>query len=228
MTDLRDAATLAALPDPATIDALDDADALAQRAPLRVSERDGTRRVDTGAPARAAARAAREGLAQAIIDSPLGPLLALAGDAGLRGLWFDGQQHFPGALDAPNHPGQRWIAQTRQELAEYFAGRRRQFDVALDPQGTPFQQDVWRRLVAIGCGRTSTYGDVAREIGRPSAFRAVGLAVGRNPISILVPCHRVIGGSGSLTGYAGGLPRKRFLLGLELGPETLPLSFGVA
>ena len=160
-------------------------------------------------------RTTGERLAQAVIETPLGPLTALATDAGLLGLWFDRQLHGPGALEAPVDPRQHVIAQTREELAEYFAGRRRRFDVALTPQGTPFQEAVWRRLVEIDCGATTSYGRIAHAIGKPSASRAVGAAVGRNPISIMVPCHRVIGENGTLTGYAGGLPRKEALLTLE-------------
>ncbi len=154
-------------------------------------------------------------LAQAIIETPLGPLIALASDAGLMGLWFDRQQHEPGALRADVDPGQRWIAQARAELDEYFAGRLREFRVALAPQGTAFQEAVWLRLREIALGDTVSYGRIAREVGKPSAPRAVGAAVGRNPLSIIVPCHRVVGENGTLTGYAGGLPRKQFLLDLE-------------
>lgn len=162
-----------------------------------------------------ARRTSGTSLVQAIIDTPLGPLTALASDAGLLGLWFDRQLHEPGPLAASHDASQRWIAQARAELADYFAGRRRVFDVPLAPQGTPFQEAVWRRLVAIGFGETTSYGRIAREVGRPQAARAVGAAVGRNPISILVPCHRVVGEDGSLTGYAAGLPRKEALLRLE-------------
>ena len=154
-------------------------------------------------------------LAQSVIDTPLGPLTALASDAGLMGLWFDRQLHEPGPLAADEDASQQWIAQARVELAEYFAGRRRTFDVPLAPQGTPFQEAVWRRLVAIAFGETTSYGRIASQVGKPSAARAVGAAVGRNPISILVPCHRVVGEDGSLTGYAAGLPRKEALLRLE-------------
>ena len=154
-------------------------------------------------------------LAQARIDTPLGPLTALASDAGLMGLWFDTQQHSPGLMDAPEEPAQRWLAQTRVELDDYFAGRRRRFGMALAPQGTPFQEAVWRVLFTIACGDTTSYGRIARELGNPLASRAVGAAVGRNPISIIVPCHRVIGENGTLTGYAGGLDRKQALLDLE-------------
>ena len=156
-----------------------------------------------------------DSLAQATIRTPMGPMLALAGERGLQGLWFDAQRHHPGALSARVAPEQRWIAQARAELAEYFAGRRSRFEVPLDPHGTAFQQAVWALLREIDCGRTGTYGALARRLGKPQAARAVGAAVGRNPISILVPCHRVIGENGSLTGYAGGLPRKRELLALE-------------
>lgn len=155
------------------------------------------------------------GLAQGVIDTPLGPLTALACDAGLMGLWFDRQQHNPGLLDAPVDDDQRWIAQARAELDLYFAGRLNAFRVALAPQGTPFQESVWRRLCDITCGDTTSYGRIARDVGSPQASRAVGAAVGRNPISVIVPCHRVLGENGTLTGYAGGLHRKQALLDLE-------------
>lgn len=157
------------------------------------------------------------GLAQALIETPLGPVTLLASDAGLTGLWFEAQRHAPGPLRAAVDPSHRWIAQARIELEDYFAGRRRRFDVPLAPQGTPFQEAVWRLLCDIDCGATTSYGRIARALGKPLASRAVGAAVGRNPLSILVPCHRVIGENGSLTGYAGGLPRKKALLGLEGG-----------
>jgi methylated-DNA-[protein]-cysteine S-methyltransferase len=101
------------------------------------------------------------------------------------------------------------------QLRDYFAGARTAFDVPLDLQGTDFQRAVWNALLNIAPGRTSTYGEIARELGVPSASRAVGAAVGRNPVSIIVPCHRVVGSSGALTGYAGGLDRKRSLLRIE-------------
>jgi methylated-DNA-[protein]-cysteine S-methyltransferase len=162
-----------------------------------------------------ARRTSGAGLVQGVIDTPLGPLTALAGDAGLIGLWFDRQQHGPGPLDAPDDHSQRWIAQARAELDLYFVGRLREFTVSLAPRGTAFQQAVWRRLGQIRCGDTVSYGRIAREIGRPQAARAVGAAVGRNPISVIVPCHRVIGENGTLTGYAGGLHRKQALLDIE-------------
>jgi methylated-DNA-[protein]-cysteine S-methyltransferase len=171
-----------------------------------------TRTASATLPAR---RTTGADLAQGRIETPLGPLTALACDAGLMGLWFDCQQHTPGLLDAPVDDEQRWIAQARDELDLYFAARLREFKVALAPQGTPFQEAVWRRLCAIRCGDTISYGRIAREVGSPQASRAVGAAVGRNPITIIVPCHRVIGEDGTLTGYAGGLHRKQALLDIE-------------
>ncbi len=153
--------------------------------------------------------------AQSRVDTPLGPMTLAATDHGLAGAWFDAQSHHPGELDAPLLPTQRWLKQAAQELGEYFAGQRQHFEVPLDPQGTPFQQSVWRALQRITSGQLDTYGDIAHRLGRPEAARAVGAAVGRNPVSVIVPCHRVVGRDGSLTGYAGGLPRKQALLALE-------------
>jgi methylated-DNA-[protein]-cysteine S-methyltransferase len=170
------------------------------------------RTASTALPAR---RTTGVGLVQGVIATPLGPLTALACESGLMGLWFDRQRHAPGALAAPVDDEQRWIAQARDELERYFEGRLREFKVALAPQGTAFQEAVWRRLLAIRCGATTSYGSIARELGSPRASRAVGAAVGRNPISVIVPCHRVIGEGGALTGYAGGLQRKQALLDIE-------------
>ena len=152
--------------------------------------------------------------AQAEIDSPLGPLTALATPKGLAGLWFDAQQHHPGALDVPVDAQHPHIVVAREWLSAYWS-RRRTSPIALDPQGTPFQQAVWRALLKIAHGHTSTYGEIAALAGRPGGARAAGAAIGRNPVSIIVPCHRVIGRDGSLTGYAGGLDRKQALLVLE-------------
>ena len=158
-------------------------------------------------------------IAQAHFDSPLGPLTLAATDKGLAGLWFDGQTHHPGPLEAPQDPRQRFIAQAHEELQQYWReGAKARFRVPLDPQGTPFQQAVWRTLLRIPAGSTSTYAAVATDSGRPRAVRAAGAAIGRNPLSIIVPCHRVLGRDGSLTGYAGGLERKRALLRLEAAP----------
>lgn len=150
--------------------------------------------------------------AQARIDTPLGPLLLAATARGLAGAWFEGQAHHPGALDAPidaNHPH---IAAAESALQAYWAGPPRPFSLALDARGTAFQRAVWQALCEIAPGTTRSYGEIAQRIGRPAAVRAVGAAVGRNPLSVIVPCHRVIGRDGSLTGYAGGLARKQALL----------------
>jgi methylated-DNA-[protein]-cysteine S-methyltransferase len=155
-------------------------------------------------------------VAQARLDSPLGPITVAATVKGLAGLWFDGQSHHPGPLDAPVDPQQPFIAQAREELDRYWRdGSASRFEVPLDAQGTPFQQAVWRALRQIPSGRTRSYAAVAADAGSPRAVRATGAAIGRNPLSIIVPCHRVLGGNGSLTGYAGGLPRKQALLRLE-------------
>ncbi|WP_457325037.1 methylated-DNA--[protein]-cysteine S-methyltransferase [Roseateles sp. P5_E11] len=149
------------------------------------------------------------------IETPLGPLTAARSATGLSGLWFDGQKHHPGALDAPEDDGSDAVlSATEAALTAYFSGK--SFDLPpLDPAGTAFQREVWQALLAIAPGQPSTYGALAERLGRASAARALGAAVGRNPISVLVPCHRVVGADGSLTGYAGGLERKLALLSLE-------------
>ncbi|MBX3602739.1 MAG: methylated-DNA--[protein]-cysteine S-methyltransferase [Rubrivivax sp.] len=161
-------------------------------------------------------------VAQCRIATPLGPLTLAATARGLAAALFDAQRHHPGALDVPENPAHPVLVQAAREFADYFAGRRRHFTVPLDPQGTPFQQQVWRALLAIAPGRTTSYGALAAQLGRPAAARAVGAAVGRNPVAIIVPCHRVVGSSGALTGYAGGLPRKRALLALEAPAPFAP------
>lgn len=149
------------------------------------------------------------------IDTPLGPVTAARSAAGLSGLWFDGQKHHPGPLAVPLDEGRDPVLQaTADALAAYFGGH--PFTLPpLDPAGTAFQRAVWQALLSIQPGRPATYGALAERLGRASAARALGAAVGRNPISVLVPCHRVIGADGSLTGYAGGLDRKQALLALE-------------
>ncbi len=152
-------------------------------------------------------------VAQATIDSPIGPLTALATNKGLAGLWFDAQKHHPGDLDAPLNANHPHIVAVQRWLDAYWAGGDPSpLDVALDLHGTTFQRAVWKALLGIPFGRTKTYGEIAAQVGRGAVPRATGTAVGRNPVSILVPCHRVIGANGSLTGYAGGLPRKEKLL----------------
>ena len=149
------------------------------------------------------------------IDSPLGPLTAARSAAGLSGLWFDDQKHHPGPLEVPADDGSDPVLRaTAEALAAYFSGL--PFTLPpLDPAGTAFQREVWQALLQIAPGQPATYGALAERLGRASAARALGAAVGRNPISVLVPCHRVIGADGSLTGYAGGLARKQALLTLE-------------
>lgn len=147
--------------------------------------------------------------------SPLGPMLLARTDLGLAGLWFDGQKDHPGELDAPEMQDDGMLLQTVGELDLFFRGKATGFSQPLDLHGTAFQRAVWLALLQIDIGQTSSYGDVARAVGSPGAMRAVGAAVGKNPISVIVPCHRVIGSNGELTGYAGGLDRKRALLQIE-------------
>lgn len=149
------------------------------------------------------------------IDSPVGPLLLAADDDGLHLIEFASPRH-PAARGRDWHEGSHAaLDQTRAQLDEYFAGDRRTFDLPLSPRGTPFQRDVWRALQRIPYGETISYAALATGIGKPTATRAVGAANGRNPLPIVVPCHRVIGADGSLTGFGGGLPIKQFLLALE-------------
>ena len=160
----------------------------------------------------------RPWLAQALVNTPLGPVRLAATARGLGGAWFEGQAHHPGPLAAPDAPEQPWLQQAAQALAAYWAApQTAAAGVPLDLGGTPFQQAVWQQLQRIPAGRTCSYGELAAAIGRPAAVRAVGAAVGRNPVSVLVPCHRVLGHGGALTGYAGGLPRKLALLAAEAG-----------
>lgn len=150
----------------------------------------------------------------AVVDSPLGPLTVVERDGGLAGLRLPGQRHRPPAeRDGVRDDGA--LPEVRAQLSAYFAGQLREFDVPLAAGGTPFQVAVWAALRAVPYGSTCTYAELARAVGRPTAVRAVGAANGRNPVCVVVPCHRVVGASGDLTGYAGGLERKRFLLDLE-------------
>jgi methylated-DNA-[protein]-cysteine S-methyltransferase len=156
------------------------------------------------------------------IDSPIGTLTA-AGDAdGLRWLLFPRNRHEPARDDWQREPNA--FAALRAQLASYFAGELQSFDLPLAPSGTPFQQSVWTALRAIPYGETRSYRDLAQAIGNPAAVRAVGLANGRNPLPIIVPCHRVIGSDGSLTGFGGGITTKRFLLDLEARAEAQPFQ----
>ena len=155
-------------------------------------------------------------------ESPYGQILLVANDEGLAGVYFDGQKYFP-ELEKPwqRDVGHALLEQTKRELSEYFGGERRHFDTALAPEGTPFQRSVWKAISTVAFGETITYGDLARLAGHQGGARAAGAATGRNPIGIIVPCHRLVGSDGSLTGYAGGLARKRALLALESGTRDL-------
>ncbi|WP_397409002.1 methylated-DNA--[protein]-cysteine S-methyltransferase [Polaromonas sp.] len=159
-------------------------------------------------------------IVQTRFQSPLGTIIIAATAKGLAGLWFEGQRHLPPELVDPpvwpSDPDHPVLKEVMQQLSAYFAGQRSRFDVPLDlAHGTAFQQSVWHALLNIPQGATASYGEVGRRIGKPAAVRAVGAAVGRNPVSIIVPCHRVMGANGALTGYAGGLERKTALLKLE-------------
>jgi methylated-DNA-[protein]-cysteine S-methyltransferase len=160
---------------------------------------------------------------QTVIDSPLGPIMLAASDTGLQGAWFvQGQRHMPDSSSWPVSKHNALLQQAGEQLERYFAGEPVVFEVPLDlDSGTAFQQTVWRALLQIPRGTTSSYGALSARIGQPAAVRALGGAVGHNPLSIIVPCHRVIGADGSLTGYAGGLERKLALLKLEGTPVGL-------
>lgn len=153
----------------------------------------------------------------------LGEMLLAATGETLIGAWFTGQKHFPDTL--PLVAGARpaaVCAEAARQLDAYLAGRRTAFDLPLAPRGTPWQRAVWEALLAIPYGETLSYGELAARLGRPAAARATGAAVGRNPLSVIIPCHRVVDATGSLTGYAGGLDRKRALLAIEqAGPAIL-------
>lgn len=157
-----------------------------------------------------------------IVDSPIGPLTLAGRNGRLSHLRMVDQTYEPSRDD--------WVADDSafpdvvRQLAEYFDGERTEFELELDLHGTAFQRRVWNALTTIPYGETRTYGDIARHIGSPNAFRAVGLANGRNPIAVIVPCHRVIGSNGTLTGYGGGLERKQTLLELEKA-RTAPALF---
>jgi methylated-DNA-[protein]-cysteine S-methyltransferase len=157
-----------------------------------------------------------------VIDSPVGTLTLVATDRGLCGLYMDMQRHRPAdeTFGVPGDPDSEPFAAVAEQLAAYFAGELTDFELPLHLRGTPFQQRVWAALQEIPYGETTTYGELAVEIGSPTASRAVGLANGRNPVGVIVPCHRVVGSTGSLTGYGGGLDRKRYLLDFERKTRT--------
>ena len=150
------------------------------------------------------------------MDSPIGELLLVGDDDGMRRVSMS-----PFRISPAWSRGDRVLAGAREQLAQYFAGERREFDLPLRLEGNSFELAVWDALRQIPYGETVSYGEIARAVGHPHAARAVGAANGRNPVAVIVPCHRVIGANGSLTGYGGGLPRKRFLLDLEAGVAPL-------
>jgi O-6-methylguanine DNA methyltransferase len=149
-----------------------------------------------------------------VVDSPVGPLTLVAEDDALAGLYMADQRHRP-VLEHPRDDS--LLPSVKEQLNAYWAGDLTEFDLPLAMAGTPFQQQVWVALATIPYGETWSYGQLADAIGRPSASRAVGLANGKNPICIVIPCHRVVGSTGSLTGYAGGIERKTWLLAHERG-----------
>ncbi|GLQ88975.1 methylated-DNA--[protein]-cysteine S-methyltransferase [Dyella flagellata] len=148
------------------------------------------------------------------LPTPIGKLLLVADAKGLREVWFETGKHRKAPDAAWEHDPAK-LAFARKQLEEYFAGERTSFDLPLHPIGTAFQVAVWQALAKIPYGATISYGELAQRIGQPQAMRAVGAANGRNPLPIVLPCHRVIGANGSLTGFGGGLPTKRFLLAME-------------
>jgi methylated-DNA-[protein]-cysteine S-methyltransferase len=171
------------------------------------------------------ASAPKTALATRTLATPIGTLTLYAGARGLRGVRLPDERHplgLDGGTGAPP-AAERIVEHAARELGEYFAGRRRDFTVALEPDGTEFQRQVWLALRRIPFAATWSYGQLAAAIGKPSASRAVGAANGRNPLPIIVPCHRVIGQDGSLTGFGGGLPTKRWLLAHESGIVAPPL-----
>jgi methylated-DNA-[protein]-cysteine S-methyltransferase len=162
-------------------------------------------------------------LASKQIDSPIGRLILVANDKGLVAILWQNERPrrvpLPELVETANHP---ILLETERQLAEYFKQNRTEFTIPIDARGTPFQKAVWQALLAIPFGQTRTYAQLATQLGNPRATRAVGAANGRNPVAIIVPCHRVIGSSGKLTGFAGGLEAKAHLLRLEEKFELQP------
>ena len=154
-------------------------------------------------------------MSHAVVDSPLGPLTLVERDGAVAGLYMTSHRHMP-PVEGPRDDSA--LPDLQEQLTAYFARELKDFDVRLAVAGTPFQQRVWAGLAQIPYGETWSYAELAEHIGSPRAVRAVGLANGKNPVSIVVPCHRVVGSNGSLTGYGGGLERKQLLLDLERGP----------
>ena len=144
-----------------------------------------------------------------LYESPYGRMLLVANEEGLCGVYFSGQKYYP-RVEPPSRrdASHATLRRAKRELAEYFGGARKRFELALAPEGTPFQHSVWKAISSVGFGQTISYAELATRAGTPGSARAAGAATGRNPIGIIVPCHRIVGSNGSLTGYAGGLDRK--------------------
>ena len=156
------------------------------------------------------------------LDSPWGGMLIAASERGITGVYFNRQKYHPKRDAGWQHaPENAHLKKAKKQLAEYFTGKRKAFDLELDPTGSPFQRRVWKAISGVRYGETISYGELARRCGFPEGARAAGAATGRNPIGIIVPCHRIVGSSGKLTGYAGGLDKKRALLALESGERDL-------
>jgi len=147
-------------------------------------------------------------------DTTRGRMLLVSSERGLAGAYFVGQKYYP-KLSEGWQRDRKGLRQAKRELTEYLAGKRRRFSVPLDPQGTAFQRAVWREIAKVPFGKTISYGELACRAGFPGSARAAGAATGRNPLSVIVPCHRIVGSNGSLTGYAGGLAKKKAFLALE-------------
>lgn len=154
------------------------------------------------------------------IDSPIGPISLVGDGESLKGVYMTGHKGAP--MPDGAHRDDRAFSEAVRQLADWFGGRRTTFDLAVDVQGTHFQEKVWKALVEIPFGETVTYGQLAARVGRPGAARAIGHAVARNPIGIIVPCHRVVGAKGVLTGFAAGIDRKRWLLDHERAAVVIP------
>ncbi len=151
------------------------------------------------------------------IETPLGAMLVAERKESLVGLWFLDQRHFPGQAPAWSRRRSSLLAEAEAQVGDYLAGRRGTFDLPLGPPGTAFQQAAWQCLLEIPFGECRSYGEIAARLDKPGAARAVGGAIGRNPLTLIVPCHRVVGRNGALTGFAGGTDRKRWLLAMERG-----------
>lgn len=158
-------------------------------------------------------------------DTVLGKTIVAGNEQGLAGVWFEDQRHFAGMQAAWLHEETELLNSAKQQLLAYFSGELQTFDLPLAPQGTEFQERVWQALQGIEYGQTCSYGDLANQLNQPKAVRAVGAAIGKNPLSIIIPCHRVLGSQKQLTGYAGGLERKQWLLQWEQSHKLRTAGF---